>query len=120
MKVKDGIKIYESLEDVREFPPLDGEFFVFTFENPKTRKKEIFVESFANRNHGQFWNIEDAFRYAKFRKQEGDINSLFEKYERLLDVLNKANKNLGLTQCPKCKNLAKPKTKCLECGTLVK
>lgn len=114
MKVKDGVKIYDSVADVREFEPMKGEFYVFIFKY-KEKKPEIFVEQAYTRNHGQFWNLEDAIKYAKFRRQEGDINSLFEKYERLLDVVNKVRKNLELVPCTNCKHLKIPRMKCFEC-----
>ena len=115
MEVKDGIKIYHGVEDVREFMPEDKEFIVFIFKN-RIGKEEIFVEQASVRNIGQFWNLDDAVRYAKFKKQEGDINSLFEKYERKCDQINKARRNLGLCACLQCDNLMRPKMECYECG----
>ena len=115
MKVKNGVKIYDGVDDVREFEPQSGEFYVFIFDG-KAKKKEIFVEEAFIRNVGQFWNIDDAVRYAKFRRQEADLNSLFEKYERKCDQINKVRKNLGLVVCLHCDNLTPPEHKCYECG----
>jgi len=116
MKVKNGIKIYYSIQDVREFTPDEGEFFVFILKNELTGKEEIFVEEANKRNIGQFWNLDDAFRYAKFKKDEGDINQLFEKYEHIRDQLNKVVNNLDLRKCKKCKNFHQKEHVCYECG----
>ena len=113
MEVKEGVKIYNSIPDVREFEPLQGEFIVF--QDQGRGKTRIFVEEAGVRCIGEFYNFEDAFRYAKFKKQEGDINSLFEKYERKCDQLSNVVDNLDLRQCSKCGNFHQRGHICYEC-----
>jgi hypothetical protein len=115
VKVKEGVKIYSSITEIREFPPLDGEFFVFIFKY-KDEKEKIFVEQANKRNLGEFWSIDDAFRYAKFKKNEGAINQIFEKYERLRDQLNRVARIYLLVPCEKCKNYNHKDEVCNECG----
>ena len=115
MEVKEGVKIYHGVAEVREFEPEKDEFYIFIFIN-REDKEEIFVEQAFIRNHGQFWNFDDAFRYAKFKKQEGDLNSLFEKYERKRSQLNNIVTNLGLIECEKCGNYHLNNHICYMCG----
>ena len=115
MKVKEGIKIYYGVEDIREFEPQNNEFYVFISKN-KEDKEEIFVEQALVRNLGRFWSLEDAWRYAKFKKQEGDINSLFEKYERVIDQLNKIINQFKLRQCKECGIYNSINEVCYNCG----
>ena len=113
MKLIDEVKVYKNMIEIQESIPTPGEFFVYVDDE---REGKIYVEKFGKRCLGTFFNMYDAIKYARFRKQEGDINSLFEKYERKCSQLSNVVSNLDLTLCKKCQNYHHKDHICYICG----